>query len=414
MKKLISKDDIILREKINVFDETSSLKKVLLHRPGEELLNLVPEYLPQMLFDDIPWLEKAQEEHDAFAQILKDNGCEVVYLADLVCEALAEKSVREEFVRQFVKEGHIYTDWAREYVAKFLLDRPIKETVQMAMGGIRKSQIELSKKNLSDYMSTEYPFVLPPMPNLYFTRDPFAFAGRGVISCKMYTNQRSRETIFGEYIFKYHPKFNRIKSYYDRNNVFSVEGGDILVLGSGVLAVGISQRSQVEGVEKLAKNILFSAEEGSFHTILAIDIPKSRSFMHLDTVFTALSKDMFTVHPVVSKQFYAFALTNEKGALKIEEKRGTLDNILKEVLRLDKITLIKCGGESAIDSAREQWNDGANTLAIADKEVVVYARNTVTNALLKDYGVKIHEMASSELSRGRGGPRCMSMPLYRG
>ncbi|MEG1528541.1 MAG: arginine deiminase [Clostridia bacterium] len=408
-KKIITSD--LLGSVSSVPNEISPLKEVLLHRPGRELLNLVPEYLPEMLFDDIPWLEKAQEEHDYFSQELTKNGTKVTYLEDLVEQSIVSEQVKEQFVMQYIAESSVYTDGARKSVKDFLYSVSNKQMIEYMFGGIRKSEITNQKQHLADYLSNDYPFVCAPMPNLYFSRDPFSFVGNGVIISKMYTNQRQRETLFAEYIFNYHKEFSKVPQYYSRDAMFSIEGGDILMLNSSTLAVGISQRTHPSAVEKLAKNLLFG--NSGITTVLAIDIPKNRSFMHLDTVFTMLDKDKFTIHPNTMGQFNAFILTAKDGELLINQKLDKIENILKEVLGLNNITLIKCGGNNSIDSAREQWSDGANTLAIAPGEVIVYARNNVTNKLLEQNGVIIHQIPCSELSRGRGGPRCMSMPIKR-
>jgi len=230
----------------------------------------------------------------------------------------------------------------------------------------------------------------------------------------MFAPTRNRETIFSEYIFRYHPDFVEadIPHFYNRYEKAFIEGGDILVLNNEVLAIGISQRTRAEAVEKVAKNILFGDQ--TFTTILAFNIPKKRAFMHLDTVFTMVDYDKFTIHAAIEDPLRVFSITaGSSDNLKIREEKDTLKNILKKYLSIDKVHLIRCAGGDLIDAGREQWNDGSNTLAIAPGEVVVYSRNYVTNQLLQEKGVKTHKISSSELSRGRGGPRCMSMPLYR-
>jgi len=282
------------------------------------------------------------------------------------------------------------------------------------MSGLRKSEFKnFSKRGLKDYLDNDYPFLIDPMPNLYFTRDPFASIADGLSLHKMRTPTRNRETLFTKYIIKYHPDFinHKIPLWYDRNDRFSLEGGDILLLNKNIIAVGISQRTDPSAIEIFAKRILSSGNE--YNRILAFDIPKNRSFMHLDTVFTMVDYQKFTIHPNIQNTITVYSLTLVDDTIEIEEEKDTLEHILCKYLELDKVEFIKCGGDSLIDAAREQWNDGSNTLAIAPGEVVVYARNHVTNRLLEEKGVKTHIIPSSELSRGRGGPRCMSMPLIR-
>lgn len=397
---------------IQIYSEIGKLKKVLLHRPGYELENLMPEYLERLLFDDIPYLQVAQEEHDAFAQIFRENGTEVVYLVDLVTEALHNDEIKEEFINEFIIEAGIKESKKTEILKDFYKSFNTKDMVSKMMAGIRISEIKnYEKRNLIDYLESDYPFFVDPLPNLYFTRDPFATAGSGVSLHKMHTVTRSRETIFGKYIFKYHPEYDNVPLWYDRAEDFSIEGGDVLILNKETIAVGISQRTHASAIEKYAKNIL---GKESFKKILAIDIPKYRAFMHLDTVFTMVDYDKFTIHPNIKKDMSVYTLTKDGSSdLSIKEEHNTIDEILKRHLNLDKITLISCGGGNVIDAAREQWNDGSNTLAISPGNVVVYSRNYVSNKVLEENGVKIHVMPSAELSRGRGGPRCMSMPLVR-
>jgi len=398
---------------INVYSEIGNLKKVLLHRPGKELENLMPEYLDRLLFDDIPYLKIAQEEHDAFAQIFRDKGVEVVYLEDLAAESLINDEVKSKFIDEYIEEAGIKenreTGILKEY---FLSFSDNKAMVLKMMEGIRKSEIKDYKgPGLAEFLSDQYPFIIDPMPNLYFTRDPFASIGNGVSIHKMLTVTRNRETLFGKYIFNYNPLYKGTKLFYDRTEDYSLEGGDILVLNKETIAVGISQRTHPNAIEKFANSIL--TEENSFKKVMAIDIPKTRAFMHLDTVFTMVDYDKFTMHPNIKSDIVVYVLTKVDGKLNISEERGSLEEVLQKELNLDKVKLIKCGGDSVIDASREQWNDGSNTLCISPGEVIVYSRNYVTNQILEEEGIKIHIMPSSELSRGRGGPRCMSMPLIR-
>ena len=395
--------------------EIGRLKKVMLHRPGEELENLMPEYLERLLFDDIPYLKEAQREHDAFADCLRQQGVEVVYLTDLVVNSLTSGEVRQDFIRQYLDESGVRDDRTRGLLADYLSRMPDKEMVAAMMAGVRKSQLRAQGGRLGDYLSAvedDYPFAVDPMPNLYFTRDPFATIGTGVSLHKMHTATRNRETLFGKFIFEYHPKYKNVPRWYDRGETSSLEGGDILVLSPKVLAVGISQRTREDSIDTLAETIL--SYDGTFRKVLAFNIPKTRSFMHLDTVFTMVDRDKFTVHPNILSSITVFVMElDENGKMKIHQEDGRLEDILKEHLNLDRVTLIPCGQGSEIDAAREQWSDGSNTLAIAPGEVVVYSRNYVTNRALEEAGIRIHTIPSAELSRGRGGPRCMSMPLWR-
>ena len=395
--------------------EIGRLRRVMLHRPGGELENLMPEYLERLLFDDIPYLREAQREHDAFADCLRGQGVEVVYLSDLVAESITDGEVRRDLLRQFLDEADLRSPRLRESLEDYLGALPDREMIAAMMAGVRKSQLRREGVRLGDYLSDagdDYPFAVDPLPNLYFTRDPFATIGTGVSIHKMHTPTRNRETLFGKFIFQHHPVYKNAPQWYDRGETSSLEGGDILVLSPQVLAVGISQRTQEDSIDALAETVLSRSK--TFKKVLAFNIPKTRSFMHLDTVFTMVDYDKFTVHPNILKEITVFVMElDEGGKMSIRQEDGRLEDILKEHLELDAVKLIPCGQGSEIDAAREQWSDGSNTLAIAPGEVVVYSRNYVTNRSLEEAGVRIHEIPSAELSRGRGGPRCMSMPLWR-
>ncbi|MCW6667001.1 arginine deiminase [Aerococcaceae bacterium NML190938] len=400
---------------IHVFSEIGKLKKVMLHRPGKELENLMPDYLERLLFDDIPFLEGAQKEHDEFANALRAEGVEVVYLEDLAAESLTSPEIKEAFIDEYLEEANIRGKQTKEAIRQMLLAiEDNRELIDRTMAGIQKSELPpIENKGLTDLVESDYPFAIDPMPNLYFTRDPFATMGHGVSLNHMYSETRNRETLYAKYIFKYHPEYRDadVPLVYTRDETTRIEGGDELVLSKDVLAVGISQRTDAASIEKLMHNI-FDKNLG-FKKVLAFEFANNRKFMHLDTVFTMVDYDKFTIHPEIEGDLRVFSVTSENGELQIVEENDSLENILASSLGLDSVTLIRCGAGNIVAAGREQWNDGSNTLTIAPGVAVVYERNTITNKKLEEYGIRLIKIRGSELVRGRGGPRCMSMPLVR-
>ena len=402
---------------ICVKSEIGKLRKVLIHRPGGELEHLTPEYLTTLLFDDIPYLKRAQVEHDSFADTLRGCGVEVVYLCDLVAQALdTDPAVRRQFVKEFLSNADTRIVGHEKELFKLLMDEPDTRTMVLrTMEGIMDDGFDFRKTNpLLNLTRTKAGFILDPIPNLYFTRDPMASVGCGASLNHMFSVTRNRETIYMKYVFEHHPDFqNKVKKYYDPSIPYSIEGGDIHNLSEDTLAIGLSERTTAQAIEVLARNI-FADEESSIRNILAIDIPNMRAFMHLDTVLTQADRGVFIVHPGILHNIKVYRVfPGAKGTIKAESLKGTLESIFCRFLGLDEVRFIKCGGNNMIAAEREQWNDGSNALCVEPGTVIVYDRNTITNDILRDNGLKTLEIASSELSRGRGGPRCMSMPLVR-
>lgn len=401
---------------IHVYSEIGKLKKVMLHRPGKEIENLMPDYLERLLFDDIPFLENAQKEHDAFAEALRNEGIEVLYLEKLAAESLINEEVRTAFIDEYIAEANIRGRATKEAIRNMLMSiEDNQELIDKTMAGIQKSELpEISdeEKGLTDLVESDYPFAIDPMPNLYFTRDPFATIGAGVSLNHMFSETRNRETLYGKYIFTHHPEYGgKVPMVYDRSENTRIEGGDELVLSKDVLAVGISQRTDAASIEKLLVNI-FKKNLG-FKKVLAFEFANNRKFMHLDTVFTMVDYDKFTIHPEIEGDLRVYSVTYENDKLKIVEEKGDLAELLAANLGVEKVELIRCGGDNIVAAGREQWNDGSNTLTIAPGVVVVYNRNTITNAILESKGLRLVKIEGSELVRGRGGPRCMSMPFER-
>ncbi len=398
---------------INIKSEIGKLNRVMLHCPSIELEALTPATLRELLFDDIPFLKMAIKEHGHFANVLKENGVEVHYLEGYLFDIFADKKIRDEFALDYINR-HTTCEVAKDYLLKYLSSISLEEFIISIFAGIRKNQIKgYTPRTLSELMKEhDSPFWTYPLPNLYFTRDPTACIGDGLTIHRMRKKARQLETLFMSYIHRYHPAFHGVPLLYNRNIQHPIEGGDIVVLSDKVVAVGCGERSSPEGIELLAKNILTHSK--NIKKILAFKIPKNRAYMHLDTVFTMVDYDKFTIFASEIMTISVYQLTmDDHGTIQIDYKSDLLDKILAAELDIPKVTLVKCGGGEDIISQREQWNDGSNTLAIAPGVVIVYDRNYVTNKLLHNYGIKTIEIHGSELSRGRGGPRCMSMPLHR-
>jgi arginine deiminase len=287
------------------------------------------------------------------------------------------------------------------------------------MSGLRKTELNAGKNiGLQDMVKRRYPYYLDPMPNLYFTRDPAASMGDGMTVNRMAFEARRRESLFMQYILKYHPAYAGfdVPVWLNRNHNHWMEGGDELIIARETIAIGISQRSSAIAVENLARSLL--SRQTTIKQILAIEIPESRAFMHLDTVFTMVNYNQYTIHPDILDSgggINIYTITGDPESsrgLKIVHSND-LVGALKKATNQQEIDLIPCGGSDIIESAREQWNDGSNTLAVAPGIVVTYERNRASNNAMRDHGLRVIEIVGSELGRGRGGPRCMSQPLVR-
>ena len=340
---------------ICVRSEIKPLKKVLLHRPGRELLHLTPDRLPELLFDDIPFLKVAQQEHDAFAQILRSNGAEVVYLEDLMAEVLKlHPEQTKPFLYQWLSEGNIKTRRWQDKLYEYLIGNfEGKALVEKTMEGITLKEMGgASAYSLQDLIAPADDLIVDPMPNLYFTRDPFASVGTGVFLHKMRFPTRCRETIYADYIFRFHPDFEGlVKRYYDRDGHANIEGGDVLNLTEDTLAIGISQRTSPDAIEEASRN-LFADPEAKIRTVLAFDIPSCRAFMHLDTVFTQIDYDKYTIHPAILGPLTVYEITpgvSDPTDLHIRRIDSKLEDILAKYTRTDHVQLINCGGDDGYD-----------------------------------------------------------------
>jgi len=398
-----------------IVSETDPLKSVVLHRPGQELENLVPRYLERLLFDEIPWLERAQQEHAGFAEVLRQRGVHVHYLLDLMEDIFELPGVKKQAIQEHLAYTRLANPDVRQAVNDYLLQLSHRETLTMLTAGLAKKDVAQFKtyRTLSDLTADSYPFYLDPLPSTYFTRDHGFVLGRQLVIASMFNTARKRETIFLRMLQQYHRLFTeqRLQRWEIDNPSVGLEGGDVTVLHDRSICVGLSERTTEEAVERLAHHFLVETEE--LDTVLVVQIPARRSFMHLDTVFTMVDHDKFLIYPGILKQLQVYRLTRGRQGRVKAEALDSLRQALAACLGTGDVELIHSGGADAITAAREQWADSTNTLAVSPGVVVVYNRNQATNRILKQSGVEVIEIEGSELVRGRGGPRCMSLPLNR-
>jgi arginine deiminase len=399
---------------VHNYSEIGKLNKVLLHRIGTEVDGLVPDNFARLLFDDIPYLKVAQQEHDRFADLLRKNGVEVIYYADEVAKAIEKPEIKDRFIREMLDQSRFSSRGVREAIYAYLITMKPHDLVGKVIAGIRKTDLtDYEPRTLAEKIDEAYPFYMDPMPNMYFTRDQGACIGNGVNIHHMSTATRRRESLLLRYIYEFNTDFAPAgtEKWYDYDDPYSIEGGDILVLSKDIVAVGLSERTTAAGIETFARNLLNGSD---FRKVLVFNIPKKRAFMHLDTVFTMVDYDKFSIHPEIEGPLQLFELSlGAGGEIELSSMTEDLATILAKELSLPAVKLIRCGGDDAMAAQREQWNDGSNTLCIAPGKVITYERNYVTNDLLDKNGIDVLTMPSSELSRGRGGPRCMSCPVSR-
>ena len=400
---------------LSVNSEIGKLKAIMLHKPGAELEKLTPDYLQQLLFDDIPYLKKMKSEHDAFADVFRGNGVEVYYVEDLLTDVLTDSDIRCRFINEMLTGCVIGSSKLQEELREYMLTQDAHRIMEIAITGMEKKDLpELNREyTLVDYVNSEYPLYINPLPNLYFMRDPSSVIGNGLCINSMRTDARRREPVLIKYIFDNHPLLKKGEPplWYDYTHPANIEGGDILVLSKSTIAIGCSERTSPAAIETVSRNLF--AGRAELQQVLAIQIPSVRAFMHLDTVFTMVDHDKFTIYPGIQDKVNIYKITRGKNTHIDITPQDNLVDSLKTSLKLDSIDLIQSGGGDVISAAREQWNDSTNTLAIAPGIVITYDRNEASNRTLREHGIRVIEIDGSELGRGRGGPRCMSMPLIR-
>jgi arginine deiminase len=390
---------------VGASSEVGRLRSVLLHRPGAELSRLTPRNNADLLFDGVPWVGRAQEEHDAFAQALRDRGVEVLYLQPLLVETLESPAARAEVVEAAIAARVVGPSLA-PVLKSWLLDQSSDELARHLVAGLTHDELpHTGAEGLVVRLSGPADFVVPPLPNLLFTRDSSVWVRDQVAVTSPSMAARQREASLTRALYTHHPRFAGTPLLYGGTLAEAwFEGGDVLLLSPGVVAVGVGQRTTPAGVEAFAQRA-FAA--GVAETVLAVPIAQERATMHLDTVCTMVDVDMVVMFPAVADTLQAWTLVpgDVSGPAPFLEAAA-------KAMGLPELRVVDTGLDP-VTAEREQWDDGNNTLAIAPGLVVAYERNVVTNQALEDAGVEVVRIAGSELGSGRGGPRCMSCPVLR-
>jgi len=401
--------------KFYVGSEIGQLRRVLVHRPRRSLTHLTPSNCHDLLFDDVLAVERAGEEHDAFAQTLRDQGVEVLLLTNLLAETLGVPEAKEWLLNSQISDYRFGATFAND-VRCYLGDLPNLELAKILTGGLSFGEMPMKSSSMLQSMHKPTDFIINPLPNHLFTRDTSCWVYGGVSINPMAKVARQRETNHLRAIYRWHPTFageDFIKYYGDEERAYdqsTIEGGDVLVIGKGAVLIGMSERTTAQGVEQLASSLF---KHGQAKQVIALELPQDRSCMHLDTVMTHMRQDTFSIYPnVIPDDVNCWSLTGDaSGAVKATQQASYMQTIA-DALHVDKLNLITTGGDS-FEAEREQWNDANNVLTVKPGVVIGYERNTYTNEKYDKAGITVLPIPGDELGRGRGGARCMSCPIER-
>ncbi|MCD6641036.1 MAG: arginine deiminase [Nocardioides sp.] len=392
--------------------EVGRLTTVMVHRPGNELKRLTPRNNDRLLFDGIPWVARAQDEHDAFVETMRGRGVEVLHLTDLLTETLETEIARNHAISSALSGLHL-GDTLRRYLATALRELSPADLTEVLTSGIRNDEVR-GGLGLVTSLLDPHDFLVDPLPNLLFTRDSSVWIRDRVAVTSLAMPARKRETQLTELIYTEHPRFAGTRKIHGWHNEH-VEGGDVLLLAPGVIAVGVGERTTPAGVERLARQV-FHADLA--HTVLAVPIAQERATMHLDTICTMVDVDKVVMYPNIADTLQAFTVTladpgtsDDDLELSVGEPEHFLVAAAK-AMQIDTLHQIDTGLDP-VSAEREQWDDGNNTLALAPRVAVAYERNDLTNDRLEEAGIEVVRIAGSELGSGRGGPRCMTCPITR-
>lgn len=401
---------------LSVASEIGNLRRVIVHRPGIEIARITPENKEALLFDDLLWVDRAQAEHDSFAGLMADRGAEVLYFEQLLADVLADEAVRKDVLSRVVTDAECGPYVAGRLRAA-LAERSTAEVMDVLLGGLLERELPAWGIDplFADLISDRFRYVMRPVPNLLFMRDNAAWIDNGLVRSSLATPARRRESVFMAAIYNHHPLFRDepFQTWYgdepDHGFPASIEGGDVLVINERTLVIGLGERTTPAAVEMLAHRLFRDSEVDQ---IVVVHLRHDRSVMHLDTVFTMIDHSKFNIFPSLLEGADVHLISKGTDARLAVEKLPDVGEAMRRVLDRDDLVMISTGGDH-IGRLREQWDDGNNTLALAPGVVVAYSRNTETNRRLRDEGIEVLELDSSELCRGRGGSRCMTQPLLR-